>query len=415
MSFWDKARKTAAGLEDWRESVRLACRWVVERSLIRTPEGDFGGAGFAHRGRYADWRGAFRGEYDAAAKTWDVFCPIWHGGQGVKALAMAHAALGDEALLEAARYAADFILRHQITDEADADCGLILAYEDARINTTAVLECLDGLFTLSEVTGEGRFADAAVAALRWVARKAFKPDEGRFWEEYDRDARAYVAPYVNPETKRLKEGAPMLDDGVFVKGWRLTGDRALLDVAVRTADRLLADEDPPGNWAIYPPANPNTRVLHPRNGYWWGRPMWMVHRATGDGRYLDGCRRTAAWYAGAMRLDGGMFRDTGPGFRTPSFGQATSGISCAAILWAELTREYGDAEWRDGIRRALGYGYSVQFDRAGDANLAGAVLEKVVHPAGSDAPPWYLRDIGTFFYIQAVCTVLRDLPELLDA
>jgi hypothetical protein len=139
----------------------------------------------------------------------------------------------------------------------------------------------------------------------------------------------------------------------------------------------------------------------------------MVHRATGEPRYLDLCRRSARWYVQAMRTDGGLFRDTYGDFSTPSFGHATSGIACAAILWADLVREYGDDEWREPIRRALGFCRAVQFTRASDPNLQGAILEKVLPPAGSDAPPWYLRELGTFFYVQALCQVLRDCPEVL--
>ena len=55
----------------------------------------------------------------------------------------------------------------------------------------------------------------------------------------------------------------------------------------------------------------------------------------------------------------------------------------------------------------------MQFTDAADENLQGAILEKVVHPNGSDAPPWYLRDIGTFFYVQAASRALYERPEAL--
>ena len=414
MSYWDVSPKRPASPGDWEESIRLACRWVTDVSLIRTPQPEFlAGAQYAHVNRYADWRGAFRGEYNAATGRWDVFCPIWHGGQGVKALALAGSLLGDGQYLEAAKFAADFILRNQITDPADEDRGLILAYEDANINITAILESLDGLFALAEVSGEARYADATVAALRWVARKAFRPAEGLFHAEYMRDRRAFRPPYFEAHRGRMKIGCPSLDDGVFVTGYHLTGEAALLEVAARTADRLVADEGPPGNWLEYPPANPLTGLLHPRNGYWWGRPMWMVHRATGEQRYLHCCRRTARWYVEAMRLDGGMFRDTGVEFRTPSFGHATSGIACAASLWCDLIGEYGDTEWHEPLRRALGFCHGVQLAETRDANLRGAVLEKVMPPDRSDAAPWYLRDVGTFFYIQAACKALSRIPDVL--
>jgi hypothetical protein len=115
-----------------------------------------------------------------------------------------------------------------------------------------------------------------------------------------------------------------------------------------------------------------------------------------------------------MRLDGGLFRSTAPDFKTPSFDHATSGIACAAILWLELAQEFGDTQWDEPMIRALRYCYSMQFTSASDENLQGAVLEKVIHPNGSDAPPWYLRDIGTFFYIQAASRVLAERPQVLE-
>lgn len=414
MSYWHQGAQIEGGLDGWRDSVRMACEWMIETSMIRTPEVHFENSGFTSLDEYADWRGAFRGEYAASTRHWDVFCPVWHGGQGVKALTLAYGALGDNAYLAAAREGAEFILRHQIVDDHHPDFGLIPAYENAEgLNTSAILECLDGLFTLAEATGENRYADAAIAALRWVQARMFLPDEGLFADHYDRKTREIRRASFMPEALYPQPGRPLLDDGVFLIGHRLTGDDSLKDVAVRTADRLLRDENPEGNWKAFPPAKVDTGVIHPRHAYWWGRPLWMVHRATGDERYLDACRRSARWYANAMREDGGLFRKTGPDFKTPSFGHATSGIACAAIFWLDLVREYGDDEWHESIRKALSFCRSVQFTRTTDVNLQGAILEKVVHPAGSDAPPWYLRDVGTFFYVQAVCQALRDRPEIL--
>jgi hypothetical protein len=413
MSYWNENAQLTPGLEGWRESLALACRWITEVSLIRTEAHPFEQSHFPALGKYRDWRGAFRGEYTAATHKWDVFCPIWHGGQGVKALALAYETLGEKAYLEAARLGADFILRHQV-GERDPDAGLILAYEDTTgINTSAVLEALDGLFAFARVANEPRYAEAAVRALRWAQRRMFLPDEGLFSDDYHPDSRTISRAGFMPADLYPQPGRPLLDDGVFLTGWQLTGDATLKDVAVRTADRLLRDEGPEGNWKAYPPSHPVTGKIHPRHAFWWGRPFWMVHRATGEPRYLDLCRRSARWYVRAMRTDGGLFRDTYGDFSTPSFGHATSGIACAAILWADLVREYGDDEWREPIRRALRFCRAVQFARASDSNLQGAILEKVLPPAGSDAPPWYLRELGTFFYVQALCQVLRDCPEAL--
>jgi hypothetical protein len=294
---------------------------------------------------------------------------------------------------------------------------MIYAYESGggtHVSTSAILEALDGLFVLARVSNDSRYSDAAVSALRWVQRKMYIGKEGLFYDEYDPDARTLTTPAWTRDKRLFSQpGRPLLDDGVFVTGFRRSSDEKLGDVAIGIADRLLKDESPSGNWKAYPPCFPDTGIIHPRHAYWWGRPLWMVHQLTGDNRYLDCCRRSAEWYASAMRLDGGLFRDTGPDFRTPSFGHATSGIACAVILWADLIKHYDDTQWIEPLKKAMTFCRSVQFTGASDPNLEGAILEKVLPPNGSDAPPWYLREIGTFFYVQAACQVLRDLPEIL--
>ncbi len=405
--------RTDCTTRNWTESLQLACRWITERAMIRSTEPPFDAdVTFKNPQRYPDWRGAFRGEYSSAQQRWDVFGPIWHTGHGVKALALAGQALDDRQLLDEARYAADFLLRHQNRDESNDDHGLIPAYEDDHCSSTScLLEGLSGLFTLSEVTDDSGYADAAIRALRWVQRKAFMPEEGLFRDGYNLQDRRFEQPaWWGSDVI----GRPLIDDGVFITGYERTGDESFKAVMVRLAERLLADEDPPGNWKLYPPNVAATGKIHPRHAYWWGRPLWMVHRHTGDQRYLDACRRSAQWYVRAMRADGGIFRDTYPDFTTPSFGQATSGIACAVILWHDLAVYAGDTQWDGPMRKAIRFCRSMQMVQCQDENLHGAILEKVHPPCGSDAPPWYLRDVGTSFYVQAVCMLMRNLPRILE-
>jgi hypothetical protein len=412
MAQWDVVDTEPRSIEDWKKSLRLACSWATEVSQVRTVEHGLNEPRFPVH-RYADWRGAFRGEYNAGRQRWDTFCPYWHGGQGIKGLAMAAEALGDAALLEAARFGAQFILRGFVADPKDEDFGFLLAYEMDDVNTSAALETLDGLFELARVTGEQAYNDAAIANLRWHQRVTYLPDQGLFVDDYDPQTRRPRIPTWLKRSGNTEPGRPLLDDAVYITGWRLTGDESLKDVAVRVADRLLRDEDPPGNWKAYPPANKVTGVIHPRHAYWWGRPMWMVYEATGDTRYLEAAQRSAVWYLKAMRHDGGLFRNTGPDFSTPSFGHATSGVCGAAILWMELAHRFDQTQWLEPARKALKFCHGMQFENPADPNLRGAILEKVLPPARCDRPPWHLRDVGTFFYIQAVAYALRHCPQAL--
>jgi hypothetical protein len=77
-------------------------------------------------------------------------------------------------------------------------------------------------------------------------------------------------------------------------------------------------------------------------------------------------------------------------------------------LWHDLITNFGDDEWRVPLQTALHFCRSMQFTHSEDANLQGAILEKILPPSGSAAPPWYLRDIGTFFFVQAACLALES-------
>jgi hypothetical protein len=43
-----------------------------------------------------------------------------------------------------------------------------------------------------------------------------------------------------------------------------------------------------------------------------------------------------------------------------------------------------------------------------DPNLQGAVIEGVEAPDGSDASPYYVRDLATIFFVQAAARLLID-------
>ena len=352
--------------------------------------------------KHTYWKGAIKGEYSVKGSQWSFFCPVWHTGQAVKALVMAHEVLREDWLLEGAKAGADFILHNQIRDQSDPDHGLILAYEDApdKINTSAILESLDGFVLLSEATKEKSYWDAVVDAARWAVDKMYLGD-GLFYDGYDPGARKITERPYNVE------GRPLLDDGVFWKVYKKTGERKFLEVFLEICERLLRDEDPPGNWVNYPPCYPVTGSIHPRHAYWWGRPMIYAFRETGDERYLACALRGGQWYEKAQRRDGGLIRNTYQDFSTDSFGHATSGICCAMILWQELEETLGEKLFQRPLELALEYCISMQFRQVSDPNLKGCILEKVLPPDGTDGSPYYIRDLGTIFFVQAVSRYLE--------
>jgi len=384
------------------DSMHQACRWLIDIAQAKHARLSDEPGTKTSLCDYPDWRGAI-GEYNARDKSWIFFGAIWHTGQAVRALVRAWKLLQDPVLLNGAKYSADFILRNRVADPADDDYGLILAFEDYpdKVNVSGMIECLGGLVDLGEVTGDPVYRTAALAAVKWAARKSFIPSEGLFRDVYAPQTRDFISNNIFGVP-----GRPLAEDAEFLILGRLINDDELKNICFQTLDRLIRDEDPPGNWIKYPPCNPQRGNLHPRHAFWWGSPFIDAYLETGEDRYLQVALRAARWYVQAQRRDGGFFRGTYLDFTTDSFGHATSGMACAIKMWARLWAITKSEEWLTPIGRGLKFCRMMQITNPADENMRGCIVEKIYPPDGTDRPPFGVRDLASIFYIQAVCEVI---------
>jgi len=377
------------------DRMNLAASWLSDIAMVKNEDDNA-----VRRHKHSSWIGAVKGEYSAARKEWSFFCPIWHTGQAVKALAEAYEATNEPKFLTAAQMGARFIIENQICDKSNADYGLIMAYEDKpdQINTSALLECLDGLFFLDK----NQYSQNILSAAEWVASKAWLKGKGLVMDLYDPQKKVFIEkPYGG------HEGRPLFEDGMLLKAFRMSDKKIFRDAFFEIADRLLQDEFPEGNWGNYTPCNRNTGSIHPRHAYWWGNPMFMAYEESGDRKYLDCALRSCRWYAKAQRADGGLIRGTYLDFSTDSFGHATSGIAAAMTMFCNAMKITKSDEFAQPLAKALDYCMTVQFTNPADENLKGAILEKVLPPDGTDNSPYYIRDLGTIFYIQGISAILK--------
>ena len=385
-----------------RQALLAACEWTSNVAQMKTDTLRIEHNSFKLQHRH--WRGALRGEYRASTRQWDFYGPVWHTGQAIKSLVWASQALNRPELLNAAQLGAEFIGTERVTDHSDPHYGLIFAFEDIGNTaiTSGVFEAVDGLWVLADATGNSRYAEWANSAAAWEARNCYLGD-GLFRDRFDVTTWRPVS-----AAPGAKPGRPLNDDAVYLNAFRRTGDTEFRSIFYEVADRLLRDEEPAGNWINYGPCNAATGMIHPRHAYWWGRPMIDAYRDSHDARYLDCARRAGEWYRKAMRVDGGLFRGTRRDFNTDSFSHATSGIACAVLLWIELWKETHDEAWLKSIPTALNFCLTMQFRNARDPNLQGALIEGVEAPDGSDASPYYIRDLAAIFFVQAASRLLIE-------
>jgi hypothetical protein len=218
-------------------------------------------------------------------------------------------------------------------------------------------------------------------------------------------------PNVFP-VKHGMPGRPLLDDGILLKLYDRTGEAKFLESHLKIADRLVADQNPPGNWVDYGPCNAKEMRFHPRHTYWWALPLIETFRRTNNASYLETAIAAGEFCRRAMRPDGGYFRGTYADFRTDSFGHATSGSASGAILFLELFKLTGERKWLDLATLAIDFCTRVQFREPEDSNLRGSILEKVLPPDGTDRSPYYLRDLGTIFFVMAGAWYLDTLSSI---
>lgn len=396
--------------DEVEESVRLALHWLTEIAQVQSEQLNVEDYYKGHL--YTNWKGAIRGEYAADIRKWGFYCPVWHTGQAVKALVMAYRYFGAETYLSAARLGAAFIYTHQVWDETDPNHGLIQAYEDFpdKVNTSAVFEALDGLMLLAELEeSEEQWLRIELAA-DFIVRHCYQPDTRVFKDSYDPVRRCALTEKAF-RTKNDVGGRPLLDDGVLLTLYRKTGRQDFLDVHLNVAKRLIEDQNPPGNWIDYSPCNAAQGTFHPRSAYWWGYPFIKTYRETGNREYLQTALATGEFTLKAMRRDGGFFRTSDTTFNTLSFGHATSASACSSIVFQGLYAETKEEKWLEAALRALSFCFEMQLRQTLDPNLTGVILEKVLPPGGTDRSPYYIRDVGTIFFIQAAVEYLKGMKN----
>ncbi|MHA1292009.1 MAG: hypothetical protein ACTSQJ_05005 [Promethearchaeota archaeon] len=356
------------------------------------------------------WKGAIKNEYIVSSRKWQFYAPIWHSGQAIKSLVLGvqqDFVENKKKYINSAKKIANFILKNQIWDKDDPDHGLILAYEDVPgyITTSGILEASHGLLLLSKITGENIYKERVIAALNYCADKLYINGKGLFHDCYDYKNRKIKNPY---QSHNSEVGRPLNDDSIFLKAYKLTKKKIFKNIFWEIIDKLIEKEGPPGNWIEYWPCSRIKGFIHPRHAYWWGCPFLKAYSETKKKKYLDVAKRACDWYKKAIRKDGGLFRNTYRDFNTDSFRHATSGAACATILWILYRKTTGTKVYDSLIRTCLNYCMKMQFTNPQDKNLLGCILEKVLPPDGTDKSPYFIRDLGTIFFIQAAVNYLKS-------
>jgi rhamnogalacturonyl hydrolase YesR len=386
-----KAKRIKIDRKDLLARASRGCDWLTDVSQIMD--------------KISPDYGAIRGEYDTKTRQWSFYGPFWHTGQAVRVLLLAYKMTGNEKYLKHAVLGGEYLIRRQVMDKNDKRLyGFIHGRTPEDASTASQLEGFMALHDLYKVTKDPKWLERFHLAVDWVAKNVYQKGQGLFYNTYSA-AEDKLAP--------IEQSRPHTDDAVLWTAYQEFKDPLYLQIFREVSDRLLKDEDPPGNWIKYKPCNPGAFEgrgdIHPRHAWWWGYPMLDAFDAFGEKKYLDAAVRAAQWYIDNDNLDGGYYYHiTKTGSKHLSFDFCTSAVGCAVIMWTDLWKRTGDEKYLRSIETSLGFLLRAQFNQdVEDQNIKGAFFEGYLPPDGTLCPGFYIRDIATIFAARSMFEVLK--------
>ena len=133
-----------------------------------------------HAGKVClDTEGKGKGDYEIISGSWSEYEPAWHTGQLIQGLLEAYQVTQNQDALNYAKKGGDWWVGLQFPDGHPL-AGYMNAIHGSSvgnlINTTTITDGTPGLFDLSAVTGDNKYAEVASSAGKWILDNLYIPD-----------------------------------------------------------------------------------------------------------------------------------------------------------------------------------------------------------------------------------------------
>lgn len=355
-----------------------------------------------------DESGKSRCDYNMAQGKWYPYEEPWHTGQLILGLVNAYEVSGERHFLQAAVRAGNWWLSQEIKGDPRF-AGMIAAVHGDSVGTDQIVfatttDGTHGLYELTRVTGDRRYADLATSAITWLYEKTYDEEHGVCYDLVDLSS-GEVIKADSPFHKEVKNqtlfdvSRPNTEGSPFKDAFEYGGDERLKAAEIRLCDALLEYQDPgSGMWMDFMPNSKEAGSFHPRFNIWYAESLLDGYDFTGDGKYLEAAVRTMRTYASVQTKDGTMFYDNYINGRPSDKGSVCgSEVAFAGIVWMRLAEDYGYPEFRENYLKSLDWILKNRYaaDHP-DPNLRGAVINTRMRTKKGGV--WLTqRDVGTSF------------------
>lgn len=360
-------------------------------------------------GPMMDEQGRSRCDYNMTEGKWYEYEVPWHTGQAVNALLAAYKQTGNKKYLAAAIKGGEYWAGLEIKDHPVLK-GMVNAHHGDTIGEdfivfATVSDGTPGIYELSRVTKNDKYAKVATSAAYWMMKNMYDAEKGICYDNIDAKT-GEVLKENSPFWKNKAEqtlfdvSRPNTEGWLFKDAFEFSGDNKFKDAFINLCNSLIEKQGPEGVWMSFMPNSAEARSFHPRFSLWYAESLIQAFKLTGDKKYLDAASRTAEVFAKAQQKDGTIYYDNYLNGRQPDKGSITgSAAALAGIVWMQLSQN-GYKQFDENIEKSASWILKNRYAQDHpDPNLRGAVLETRIRFRKGKA--WLTnRDTGSTFALR---------------
>lgn len=365
-----------------------------------------------------DSEGKSRCDYNMIEGRWYPYEVPWHTGQAVMALLKAYELTGNAAYLREAKKGGDFWIGLRITDRPGLNGMLDAIHGDVLGSKYVVFATISdgtpGIYELSRVTGDPRYAQVATGAATWMLDHMYDARQGVCYDCLDittgeilKENSPFWKDQIRTGPTLYDVARPNTEGYLFKDAYTFSGEKKFRDAYINLCNSLVDKQGPEGVWMEFTPNDAANHSFHPRFSLWYAESLIEAFKMTGDRRYLEAAAKTARVFARAQMDNGTIFYVNYTDGRPPDRGSVTgSAVSFAGIIWMELVKE-GYKEFEPNIARSASWLIKNRYAQDyPNPNLRGAVIETRIRFKKNKV--WLTnRDIGTSFGLRFMVDYLR--------
>lgn len=358
-----------------------------------------------------DKNGRSRCDYNLTEGKWYDYEVPWHTGQAVYSLLAGYKVTKNKKYLDAAIRGGNWWVSMEIKDHpkmkgmVGASHGDFIGGENFVFAT--VSDGTPGIYELSRVTGNKKYAQVATNAASWMLANMYYPEKGVCYDVIDAKTGEVMkenSPFWS--TKDVKQqtlydvSRPNTEGSLFKDAYSFSKEEKFKDAFLLLCNSLVNLQGPEGLWMQFMPNFSDVGSFHPRFNLWYAESLLEAYDMTKDRRYLESAAKVARVHAKAQQKDGTLYYEHFINGKEPIKSSICgSGVALSGIVWMRLAKE-GFSEFNDNIEKSVNWILKNRYaDNHPDVNLRGAVIE--TRARSKNGKIWLVnRDIGTSFSLR---------------